>query len=64
MKKVFFFAAAAMAILAGCQKNEMGNGSVNEGPVAIALKSASPALAVTRAAVEAWADTEDRKSVV
>ena len=58
MKKVFFFAAAAMAILAGCQKNEMGNGSVNEGPVAIALKSASPALAVTKAAVEAWADTD------
>ena len=58
MKKVFFFAAAAMAIRAGCQKNEMGNGSVNEGPVAIALKSASPALTVTRAAVEAWADTD------
>lgn len=58
MKKVFFFAAAAMAMLASCQKNEMGNGSVNEGPVAIALKSASPALVTTRASVEAWADTD------
>lgn len=62
MKKLFFFATAAVALLAGCNKNnpaEVTPPAVdNDEPVAVALNAKSPATVETKAAVDAWDDTE------
>lgn len=63
MKKLFFFAAAAIAMLASCQKNELGNtqtsGIDDSKPAAIQFNVNAPSFDVkTRAAVDAWDETE------
>ena len=56
MKKLFFVAAAATAILASCQKDV--EPQTNEGSVALSLSASAPTVNVqTKAAVDAWADT-------
>ena len=64
MKKLFFYAAAAVAMLAGCQKSEIaGPQAIDDNqPAAIKFGINAPALtttkAATKAAVDAWANTE------
>ena len=64
MKKLFFYAAAAVAMLAGCQKAEVsGIQAIDDStPAAIKFGVDAPSLTVTKAAtkaaVEAWANTE------
>lgn len=61
MKKYFFYAAAAIAMLASCQKNEMNNVQVvdDETPVAVSMKANQPVTGVvTKAAVNAWDNTK------
>ena len=64
MKKLFFYAAAAVAMLAGCQKSEIaGPQAIDDNqPAAIKFGIDAPALtttkAATKAAVDAWANTE------
>lgn len=64
MKKLFFYAAAAVAMLAGCQKAEVsGTQAIDDStPAAIKFGVDAPALTVTKAAtkaaVDAWANTE------
>ena len=64
MKKLFFYAAAAVAMLAGCQKAEVsGIQAIDDStPAAIKFGVDVPSLTVTKAAtkaaVDAWANTE------
>ena len=62
MKKLFFYAAVAVAMLASCQKNNPADFQkpvVDEtDPVAVALTAKAPATAQTKAAVEAWNNTK------
>lgn len=62
MKKYFFYATAAIVMLAGCNKNnpteQMPPVEGNENPVAMSLNAKAPATVETKAAVEAWNDTE------
>ena len=64
MKKLFFYAAAAVAMLAGCQKAEVsGIEAIDDStPAAIKFGVDVPSLTVTKAAtkaaVDAWANTE------
>ena len=54
MKKLFFFAAAAIGMLAGCQKQNEEH-SVNENtPVAMQLGATTATYTVTKAAVNEW----------
>lgn len=62
MKKLFFYAAAAVAMLAGCQKSEIsGTPAVDDSvPAAIQFGINAPSLTVaqTKAAVTEWNDSE------
>lgn len=60
MKKVFFYVAAAMTMLAGCQKAELNQTQTpvdDTTPVAMQLGAASPSFTLTKAAVNEWAST-------
>lgn len=61
MKKYFFFAAAAIAMLASCQKSELKSEQTpvvdDSTPVAMQIGATNPTFAVTKAAVNAWAET-------
>lgn len=48
MKKVFFYAAAALSVLASCSKETVENAPVDGDNVAIALNLASPSVIATR----------------
>lgn len=64
MKKLFFYAAAALAMLASCQKTEINESPSKEiddtKPVAMQFGVNAPSFQVTKtkAAVDAWANTE------
>lgn len=64
MKKLFFFAAAALAMLASCQKTEINESPSKEiddtKPVAMQFGVNAPSFQVTKtkAAVDAWSETE------
>lgn len=64
MKKLFFFAAAALAMLASCQKteiNESPSQTIDDSkPVAMQFNVNAPSFEVTKtkAAVNAWAETK------
>ena len=63
MKKLFFYAAAALAMLASCQKTEINESPSNQiddsKPVAMQLNVNSPSFEVTKtkAAVDEWNNT-------
>ena len=60
MKKVFFYVAAAMTMLAGCQKAELNQTQTpvdDTTPVAMQLGAATPSFTLTKAAVNEWAET-------
>lgn len=58
MKKLFFFAAAATAILAGCQ-NKVEPVQNPEAQVAVTMSASAPVVGVeTKAAIDEWSDTE------
>ena len=60
MKKVFFYVAAAMTMLAGCQKAELNQTQTpvdDTTPVAMQLGAATPSFTLTKAAVNEWAST-------
>ena len=64
MKKLFFYAAAALAMLASCQKTEINESPSKEiddtKPVAMQFGVNAPSFQVTKtkAAVDAWSETE------
>ena len=60
MKKVFFYVAAAMTMLAGCQKAELNQTQTpvdDTTPVAMQLGAATPSFTLTKAAVNEWKAT-------
>ena len=54
MKKLFFFAAAAIGMLAGCQKQNEEHSVNEDAPVAMQLGATTATYAVTKAAVNEW----------
>ena len=60
MKKVFFYVAAAMTMLAGCQKAELNQTQTpvdDTTPVAMQLGAASPSFTLTKASIDEWNQT-------
>lgn len=60
MKKLFFFAAASLALLAGCQKAEIKTNQPeidDSTPVAMQIGATTPSFTITKAAVNEWNET-------